>query len=585
MRRLLPSNTHPVRQALLGLLALALAFSAYLAQEGRVVQARAHQQESLALAALLRQSSDELTRLARLQVMRGEPQFRQAYHRILAIREGRAPWPEGPQGLDGFVLLRDGGRALGQAKPLLERLREAGFTPTELAQLQQAKAHSDALTAREFAAMEQALTAPKPRGRAAPLRCRVRAGQGRHPHAHPGRAGLGAGAYRSRFGAGRAPRSRGTRAVFVALGLVLAVLLLRAQSGLRRLLGGAVQEVHARISQIGRGDFGALPPAHPPLPDTVLGHLLRMQQQLQQHDAERTQAHQRLQLAAGVFTHAREGIMITDAQGLIVDVNEAFMRLTGYSRAELLGRSPRLLDSDRHAPEYYQRIWQDLQQQDQWQGEIWDKRKDGQLFASLQTVSTVRNAQGEVSHYISLMTDITALKEQAQRLEHIAHYDALTALPNRLLLGDRLKHAMARAPRLSHLIAIVYLDLDGFKQVNDQHGHEVGDRLLVELAARLRQVLREGDTLGRLGGDEFVAVLLDLPDRASCEPLLTRMLRELAQPFVIDGQSLQVSGSLGVTHYPQAEEVDADQLMRQADQAMYQAKLAGKNRFKVFDAK
>ena len=277
--------------------------------------------------------------------------------------------------------------------------------------------------------------------------------------------------------------------------------------------------------------------------------------------------------------------MITDADGLIVDVNAAFTRLTGYPREELIGRSPRLLDSGRQAPEFYAQMMAALQQADQWQGEVWDRRRNGEIFASMETISAVRDARGRITHYVTLMSDITAIKEQAQRLEHIAHYDALTALPNRVLLGDRLKHAMSMAPRHGRRIALVYLDLDGFKAVNDQQGHEAGDRLLVELAARLRQVLREGDTLARLGGDEFVAVLLDLPDVSTCHALLQRMLREIAQPFQLgEGQSVQVSGSLGVSYFPQQEAVDADQLLRQADQAMYQAKLGGKNRFHEFDA-
>ncbi len=373
-------------------------------------------------------------------------------------------------------------------------------------------------------------------------------------------------------------------------GLLLALLLLgalrrlRQARRLRQRMGGSLDELEAQIAELSRAEFEShVPLTQEPPPDSLMGRLLDTQRRLHRLETERRETVQRLQLAAGVFTHAREGIMITDATGLIVDVNEAFTRVTGYSREELMGRSPRLLDSGRHPAEYYQRLWQDLQQQGQWQGEIWDRRKGGELFASLETISAVRNEQGQITHYISLMTDITALKEQAQRLEHIAHYDALTALPNRVLLADRLKHAMVMAPRHAGRIAIAYLDLDGFKEVNDEHGHDAGDRLLVELATRMRQVLREGDTLARLGGDEFVVVLLDLPDEPTCDALLTRLLREIAQPFALEGATVQVSGSLGVTFYPQAEEVDADQLLRQADQAMYQAKVSGKNRYHVFD--
>ena len=182
------------------------------------------------------------------------------------------------------------------------------------------------------------------------------------------------------------------------------------------------------------------------------------------------------------------------------------------------------------------------------------------------------------------MRDVTAIKAHQSRLEHIAHFDALTNLPNRVLLGDRLRQGLAQAQRHSQLLAVAYLDLDGFKAVNDAHGHDMGDQLLVILSARMKQALREGDTLARLGGDEFVIVLADLTDVSDSVPMLSRLLAAAAHPIQFGDMTLQVSASLGVTFYPQPEDVGADQLMRQADQAMYQAKLAGKNRYHVFDA-
>ncbi|BCB26524.1 hypothetical protein SKTS_14100 [Sulfurimicrobium lacus] len=186
--------------------------------------------------------------------------------------------------------------------------------------------------------------------------------------------------------------------------------------------------------------------------------------------------------------------------------------------------------------------------------------------------------------FVVLVRALRAASFARQQLEYIAHYDTLTSLPNRVLLADHLRQVMAQARRHGHQLAVAYLDLDGFKTINDNHGHEVGDKLLVALAARMKQALREGDTLARLGGDEFVAVLLDLPDKEASAPVLTRLLAAAAQPEQVDDYTLQVSASLGITFYPQAEDVDADQLLRQADQAMYQAKLAGKNRYHFFDA-
>ena len=299
---------------------------------------------------------------------------------------------------------------------------------------------------------------------------------------------------------------------------------------------------------------------------------------------ERKQAESKLQLAASVFTHAQEGIMITMPDGAIIEVNAAFSHITGYSHDEVLGRNPRMLSSGRQNTHFYEVLFAELARNGQWHGELWNRRKNGEIYAQMQTISAVRDAQGRIQHYVALFSDITAMKAHQKQLEHIAHYDALTNLPNRVLLADRLQHGMAQAARRAQPLAVAFLDLDGFKSVNDTHGHDIGDQLLIALATRMKQALRDGDTLARMGGDEFVAVLMDLDDVAASVPLLTRLLDAAAQPVSLGALTLQVSASLGVTFYPQPQEVDADQLLRQADQAMYQAKLAGKNRYQVFDA-
>ena len=298
---------------------------------------------------------------------------------------------------------------------------------------------------------------------------------------------------------------------------------------------------------------------------------------------ERQQALSKLQLAASVFAHAREGITITDPHGTIIDVNQAFTRITGYSREEAIGKNPRMLSSGRQGPEFYSAMWKTLTDKGHWSGEIWNRRKSGEVFAELLAISSVRDVNGNLQQYLALFSDITALKEHQTQLEHIAHFDTLTELPNRLLLADRLRLAMAQSLRRQQHLAIAYLDLDGFKAINDQHGHAAGDQVLVTIAQRMKITLREGDSLARLGGDEFVAVLIDLEDPSGCVPLLTRLLAAAAQPVQIGELILQVSASLGVTFFPQRQDIDADQLLRQADQAMYQAKLAGKSRFHFFD--
>ena len=297
---------------------------------------------------------------------------------------------------------------------------------------------------------------------------------------------------------------------------------------------------------------------------------------------ERKATESRLKLAASVFTHAHEGIVITDATGCLVEVNNTFSRITGYSREEALGNNVRILKSGRQNPEFYAAMWRDLIKLGHWHGELWNRRKDGTVYIEKLSIAAVSNVDGEPRHYVGLFSDITELKEHQHQLEHMAHYDALTGIPNRVLLADRLEQAIAQSQRRGRGIAVVYLDLDGFKDVNDLHGHESGDQLLIAVAQRLRDTLREGDTLARLGGDEFVAVLTDLGDQDEWVTILARMQQAAASPIQIRQHTLQLSASLGVTLFPQ-DGSDADTLLRHADQAMYQAKQAGKNRYHLFD--
>ncbi|MET3129817.1 diguanylate cyclase (GGDEF)-like protein/PAS domain S-box-containing protein [Oxalobacteraceae bacterium GrIS 1.11] len=297
---------------------------------------------------------------------------------------------------------------------------------------------------------------------------------------------------------------------------------------------------------------------------------------------DKNAAEARLELAASVFTHAREGIMITDADGAIIEVNDTFTRISGYSHQEAQGQNPRILNSGRQPAAYYAAMWRALIDAGHWDGEAWNRRKNGEIHAEMITISAVRDAAGKTQNYVALFSDITPLKEHQRQLEYIAHYDALTGLPNRVLLADRLQHAIAQSQRRGQSLALVYLDLDGFKGINDHYGHQTGDALLITVAQRMQAALREGDTIARIGGDEFVAVLVDLDRPQDCEPVLRRLLQAAAEPVAADAQLLRVSASIGVTLYPQ-DGGDADLLMRHADQAMYLAKQAGKNRYHLFD--
>ena len=291
---------------------------------------------------------------------------------------------------------------------------------------------------------------------------------------------------------------------------------------------------------------------------------------------------EKLSLPAKVFSHAHEGIMITDSAGIIIDVNEAFTYITGYSRAESVGQNLRFLESGRQSSDFYVDMWNEITRTGYWVGEVWNRRKNGDVYAEIMTISGVCDSEGNIQNFVALFSDITNIKNYQSQLEQIAHYDALTQLPNRTLLSDRLAQTLLHCQRNNKSVAIVFIDFDGFKAVNDTHGHAVGDRLLITMSHRMKQALREGDTLARIGGDEFVAVLTDLDKINSCKPLLDRLLLAASAPVFVENIMLNITASLGVTIYPE-DNVNADMLLRHADQAMYEAKGMGKNRYHLFD--
>jgi len=282
-------------------------------------------------------------------------------------------------------------------------------------------------------------------------------------------------------------------------------------------------------------------------------------------------------LALTVFNYAREGIMITSAQGVILEVNASFTRITGFTREEAVGQTPKLLNSGHHSPDFFQNFWNALFKAGHWEGEIWNRRKSGEIFVENLTVSGVRDASGEISQFVALFTDVTEQKELQTRLEHLAHFDALTDLPNRVLFNYRLNQSTAYAERHATRIAVAYLDLDGFKPVNDRHGHAAGDLVLKKIAQRMQACLRNEDTLARLGGDEFALVLesVQVPDQLG--GLLDRLLDAIRQPVLWEGHELKVTASIGVSFYQQDPKIQVADLLKQADEAMYLAKENGKN--------
>lgn len=290
-----------------------------------------------------------------------------------------------------------------------------------------------------------------------------------------------------------------------------------------------------------------------------------------------------LTLAASVFIHALEGVVITDAATKIIDVNHSFTRITGYSHEEAIGKIPRLFLAERHSTEFHVEMWDKINTAGQWVGEISECRKNGEEYVVSITISAVRDAVAEISHYVALFSDTTQQKEHQSQLEKMAHYDSLTKLPNRALLADRLNQTMLQCQRHDKSLAVIFMDLDGFKDVNDTHGHAVGDELLIVVSQRMSYTLRDVDTLARIGGDEFVVVLTDLINVSDYKLALERLLFAVSEPITVGNVVLKVSASIGVTLYPQ-DDADADILIRHADQAMYMAKKAGKNGYHLFDS-
>ncbi|WFP51689.1 EAL domain-containing protein [Methylomonas sp. EFPC3] len=298
---------------------------------------------------------------------------------------------------------------------------------------------------------------------------------------------------------------------------------------------------------------------------------------------ERIEAEDRLELSARVFQEAHEAIMITDVGGTIVDVNPSFCKITGYSRDQAIGQNPRMLNSGRHPPEFFADMWQAVREQGYWRGEIWNRKRNGELHAGLLSISTLSASGGEVRHYIGLFSDITEKKLSEEQIWRQANFDSLTALPNRRMFLDRLAREIKKAHRHGSVVALLFLDLDRFKEINDILGHIQGDSLLQIAAERLVGCVRDTDTVSRLGGDEFTIILPDLENGESAERVAQNILRTMAEPFPLNGKLNYLTVSIGITLYPH-DSLDQEQLIKNADQAMYAAKERGRNGYSFFTA-
>lgn len=315
------------------------------------------------------------------------------------------------------------------------------------------------------------------------------------------------------------------------------------------------------------------------------GRLLRRENELVEVRGVARQAEDRLRLLVNVYEHIGEAIVVTGADNRIVSVNRAFTRLTGYPLGEVEGRNPKLLSAGRTTPEEYTAMWRTINERGRWQGEVWDRRKDGSCYPKWLTISTLRDGRGEVTHYIGSFTDISERKAAEQNIHHLAHHDSLTGLPNRFSLQQRLEQAIAGARRDGRQLAVMFVDLDHFKTINDTLGHPVGDGLLIEVARRLLQGVRESDIIARLGGDEFVVVITDVTEDGIQEisAVADKIVRTLSTPYRVDGLALHSTPSIGISVFP-TDGNDVNTLMKSADTAMYHAKSQGRRNFQFFTA-
>jgi len=310
-------------------------------------------------------------------------------------------------------------------------------------------------------------------------------------------------------------------------------------------------------------------------------YVQRLDEALRERDEALLRSRKDLHLARKVIEASLDGIMICNAQGLIEFVNPAFSQLTGYSFEDAFGKNPSILKSGRHDAAFYHRLWEALDRDGVWQGEVWNKRKDGDVFPEWLTINVIRDDHGKVSQYAAVFSDITERKKAEERIKNLAYFDVLTGLPNRRLFTDRLQVAVANAHRHDQRLAIMFLDLDLFKRINDTLGHGVGDMVLVETSRRLNQCVREGDTVARLGGDEFVVLLPELDHLEDAAKLAERVIAHVKAPFVIDEHELYVTTSIGIAVYPD-DGLTVEQLIKNADTAMYRAKDLGRNAYQLY---
>lgn len=540
----------------------------------------------------LRRRSDDLSSSLRNYVVTGDQAYLQKYPDIIAFGDGKQPPPVtlGSSYRDYiFADITPGPSPQNPAISIIDRIKQAGFSQSELDKLTAAKIESDRLAEREFSAIKMLQSTPSDYG------VRDRAIKQLFDPTYIARKAkvsalidevMQLSAQRTQTATQNATRRVWLiDKIIIGLGCVLLFLIRLCGKLFRNILGAAPETVFQTIRQLGNGQFEARPTCSGVPKNSLMSHLLLTQAQLKRLASEQNKNQHSLYLISKVFSEAQEGIFLMDIEGTVLDVNSAFQRITGYSRKDTVGHQSKILKSDQHDAGFFQNFWRQVKQEGRWRGEYWCRNKTGDLFASILNFSVIQDNDGYMLCYLGMLTDITELKTHQHKIEEMAFHDPLTQLPNRPLLADRMRQALARVDRDKEMLAVACLDLDGFKAVNDQFGHSTGDALLVEVSHRLLSCVRTCDTVARLGGDEFAILLSEISSREQCEITLHRVLNALVAPYILGNDHInQISGSIGYTLFP-FDNADSDALLRHADHAMYIAKQAGKNRFQYFDTR
>ncbi|MFZ1766352.1 MAG: EAL domain-containing protein [Candidatus Nitrotoga sp.] len=580
--------------SVLSFFALSILFSIYVITEKKIDRANEQRLISFQLTDQLLQSSDDLTRMARAFVVTSDPRYKKYYQQILDIRDGKMSRPYGYfYGYWDMVLANTQSPPIenGQTVALLDLMRQSGFTVEELGKLTEAKVNSDRLAALGFEAMKlvdsSRLNTAVNRERANLMLHSDEYYQGKAKVMKPINEVHVLMEKRTRDAVHDAEDIALTfRLIFIVTALGVIFLLWRTYTSLRTTLGGTADEIHSNLVRIGSGDFSTEIVVKPGMENSVLASLSEMQLKLYVNEIERKHAEAELRIAAVAF-ESQESLMITNADNVILRVNRAFCENTGYTAEEVIGKKPRILNSGRHDADFYRTMWKTIRDTGAWQGEIWDRRKDGEIFPKLLTISSVKNSKGVVTHYVASHIDITERKLAEDKITELAFFDPLTHLPNRRLLQDHLKRALATSKRNGTFGAVLFIDLDQFKTLNDTSGHDKGDLLLKQVAQRIFTSVREGDTVARMGGDEFVVVLEGLADTieeaaTQTETIGRKILTAINQPYQLEGVHHHSTASIGATLFLD-NATSIDDLLKHADLAMYKAKAMGRNGLCFFD--